>query len=619
VPSICSGARAMLPSTSTIAAASDDGAVRPHQLNAASAVLRHPLLNGGTVHHSQPPFGSSPFATSNFPFNVLPPQSNTSASIQMPPSALLPYPPIPVGEKALPQPSRTESSPSWRSGKWLPAEEHYALLLVALFERGMIADGVDGTTTLRTYLSQKLHCAPMRISKKFAGRGIGKLVYSSSSKPSLEPHKAQELLERLRIAEQLFLQAAYPPPVAASLGATSVRSSFVVFAVVLFYRLIVLFRKCLQFPLLSIPPTVAQPLPVFPTAIPGMVATGLLTASTGEAMQAHTKQLHESYLRALQQADEESTHNKSSSMPPPMNVASIVPTVAQPPSEIPNLLSGFDKFVQKNQSTTPEQTSVPPPIADDYSPPFTSRSFDEFHRFLGKEELPLLDAPSSPHESSLPIHTTTMVSFEPTATLDVTVPDTAALFTAESYAMLAQASAMEASRHGAYSMSPLLHHPSSGLDVDQVLQQVGVHHPRPRHPSPVAPQTTLRTMVDVHRSHHPSSLHTPSSTTGAMTTDAARHHITAAAQAEGNIVSGSEPSGSSSSRSNTDNTSSGSDTTGMASNEDDCSEEGVASCYTSSGDDSFGEDDDEDAPLPPRKKSKGVEQREEKPKRVQFQ
>lgn len=104
-----------------------------------------------------------------------------------------------------------------RSGKWLPAEENYALLLVALFERGMIKDCIDGTTTLRTYLAQKLHCAPMRISKKFAGRGIGKLIYTSSSKSrsmimnnAAQPQITPELLLRLRIAEQQFLQSAYP-------------------------------------------------------------------------------------------------------------------------------------------------------------------------------------------------------------------------------------------------------------------------------------------------------------------------------------------------------------------------------------------------------------------------
>lgn len=179
-------------------------------------MVHPPLIASSSMHPSLPVGVSLPAAPSFAPFPTtfahgvpLAPQYPTAS-----------YPPV----AASVEPPEAPPSFPWRSGKWLPAEEHYALLLVALFERGMIADGVDGTTTLRTYLSQKLHCAPMRISKKFAGRGIGKLVYSSaSSKPCLEPQKGQELLERLRIAEQLFLQAAYPPSVVASLGASAVR------------------------------------------------------------------------------------------------------------------------------------------------------------------------------------------------------------------------------------------------------------------------------------------------------------------------------------------------------------------------------------------------------------
>ena len=63
-----------------------------------------------------------------------------------------------------------------RSGKWIPEEEDYAELLISLFEKGRVTDCENGMT-LRSYLSQKLHCAPMRISKKFAGKGIGKMIY----------------------------------------------------------------------------------------------------------------------------------------------------------------------------------------------------------------------------------------------------------------------------------------------------------------------------------------------------------------------------------------------------------------------------------------------------------
>jgi len=61
-----------------------------------------------------------------------------------------------------------------RSGKWSPEEEGFANQLVYEFERGTLVDCDDGCT-LRSYLARKLNCAPMRISKKFAGRCIGKV------------------------------------------------------------------------------------------------------------------------------------------------------------------------------------------------------------------------------------------------------------------------------------------------------------------------------------------------------------------------------------------------------------------------------------------------------------
>jgi hypothetical protein len=65
-----------------------------------------------------------------------------------------------------------------RSGKWLPEEEIYASLLIDLFEKGLIQDCENGAT-LRFYLSIKLHCQGMRISKKHAGKSIGKMIYLS--------------------------------------------------------------------------------------------------------------------------------------------------------------------------------------------------------------------------------------------------------------------------------------------------------------------------------------------------------------------------------------------------------------------------------------------------------
>ena len=61
-----------------------------------------------------------------------------------------------------------------RSGKWSTEEESFANRLIMDFENGSLRDCEDGCT-LRSYLARKLRCAPMRISKKFAGRCIGKV------------------------------------------------------------------------------------------------------------------------------------------------------------------------------------------------------------------------------------------------------------------------------------------------------------------------------------------------------------------------------------------------------------------------------------------------------------
>jgi hypothetical protein len=72
----------------------------------------------------------------------------------------------------------------WRIGKWTKDEEAFASQLIAEFEAGTLKDCEEGKS-LRSYLSKKLQCTPMRISKKFAGQCIGKVCgcnkqYSSS-------------------------------------------------------------------------------------------------------------------------------------------------------------------------------------------------------------------------------------------------------------------------------------------------------------------------------------------------------------------------------------------------------------------------------------------------------
>ena len=63
-----------------------------------------------------------------------------------------------------------------RRGKWTVEEEAYVARVIQDFNSGFL-DAPAGTT-LRTYLSEKLKCDPMRITKKFTGDAcIGKRVF----------------------------------------------------------------------------------------------------------------------------------------------------------------------------------------------------------------------------------------------------------------------------------------------------------------------------------------------------------------------------------------------------------------------------------------------------------
>jgi len=87
-----------------------------------------------------------------------------------------------------------------RRGKWTGDEERFANALIEEFEKGSLSDCENGCT-LRAYLSKKLHCAPMRISKKFAGKSIGKHVFLSRGSAgcidSRAGHKDSEKLRQL--------------------------------------------------------------------------------------------------------------------------------------------------------------------------------------------------------------------------------------------------------------------------------------------------------------------------------------------------------------------------------------------------------------------------------------
>ncbi|EQC33121.1 hypothetical protein SDRG_09109 [Saprolegnia diclina VS20] len=64
-----------------------------------------------------------------------------------------------------------------RWGKWTREEEAYTTRLIGDFTAGLLTDVTNGTT-MRSWLSAKLRCCPMRISKKFVGeQSIGKRMF----------------------------------------------------------------------------------------------------------------------------------------------------------------------------------------------------------------------------------------------------------------------------------------------------------------------------------------------------------------------------------------------------------------------------------------------------------
>lgn len=225
----------------------------------------------------------------------------------------------------------------------------------------------------------------------------------------------------------------------------------------------------------------------------------------------HTKQLHLSYLHALQQTNESlATAGPKDLMDPalkktiPMpyawplqvlptptasltvskpcqrsqSIATEIPATAN--SSGPHSLPEFTDFLSVFDSVTKEEGSrvtgkecfpeVAMHTAPQYSPPFTSRSFDDLHRFLGKDlednsnlSLPL----QAQEETVVPCGT-----LSPKANNDiepkVTNLDTMALFSADSYAMFAQESALAMSQHSAYlhpSTDDVSKIDTSGLDT----------------------------------------------------------------------------------------------------------------------------------------------------------
>ena len=73
-------------------------------------------------------------------------------------------------------PGKVKTGTSLRRGKWSVEEEAFVARVIQDFNSGFL--NAPAGTTLRSYLSEKLQCDPMRITKKFTGDScIGKRVF----------------------------------------------------------------------------------------------------------------------------------------------------------------------------------------------------------------------------------------------------------------------------------------------------------------------------------------------------------------------------------------------------------------------------------------------------------
>eukprot|EP00934_Nitzschia_sp_Nitz4_P003184 Nitzschia sp. Nitz4//scaffold62_size106224//32147//33416//NITZ4_004348-RA/size106224-augustus-gene-0.88-mRNA-1//1//CDS//3329555832//3174//frame0 len=85
----------------------------------------------------------------------------------------------PLGESK--RESKSPPAATLRRGKWTVEEEAYVARIIRDFNAGYLK--APAGTTLRSYLSDKLQCDPMRITKKFTGEeSIGKRVFHPADK-----------------------------------------------------------------------------------------------------------------------------------------------------------------------------------------------------------------------------------------------------------------------------------------------------------------------------------------------------------------------------------------------------------------------------------------------------
>jgi len=253
-------------------------------------------------------------------------------------------------------------------------------------------------------------------------------------------------------------------------------------------------------PGLLMPPPAAKP-PAIPLALPPMNHQSTNTAASAatapfylsqQAVEGHTNQLRESYLRALhqmhhqqgqQQQQVSSQSQPAAAAQQQINGQQPAPTLSHRTDTKPNSQPSSVKapVATKLEPSSGAVTAPSPaaaPAAESTStttndvPFVSSRSFDDFHRLLGKDVTLFASTKSNKWNQPQPSNSKEKASSAPEA--EAPMNETNALFTAESYALLAQESATAASQHAAYHLAPAMMPavPAAHLDMDVMLKQI---------------------------------------------------------------------------------------------------------------------------------------------------
>jgi hypothetical protein len=444
-----------------------------------------------------------------------------------------------------------------RSGVWLQAEIEYAMEIIKDFRRGNLPDCEEGIT-LRPYLAKKLHCNPMRLSKKLSkamsnsdpngtntgSNGPGYIHMPQAPIPSQRFADLERAFHKATLDRKAILassstvssvcssKAPTPLPAAAKNGGEGQRASATTSGVTMAVSVPppppgqaaaptappgILGQKQVQ-GFSTVPVSIPfampmyqsgqqeQPQPMIPTN--SIESTLLQNQASMQAQMAsqmrqiqqlqeslskakaelekkeqtvkHQAELHQSFLRAL--------NSRASSSSSPDSQLSFNNTNAKDretekgrsgsTADYTEILAGFEKVAAPSESggaTDLDATQIPLwstvdtalPLGAPETPTMTSKSFDDFHRFLG-QGIPSMPNLARGEQNSAPRGDNGEggVKPRPIAVATLNGPATEALHgqrdgnsagdisfnidASEDYSLLAQQSVLAAMQHSAY-------------------------------------------------------------------------------------------------------------------------------------------------------------------------